>query len=179
MDAVPIDPAKRALPAEAFSAAVAEFLEDRFAGAVKVRVGAISHGFILVASEYVAAFFKRLLTDVYGRVLLNIEIDSDADKLYIRIGTEGGLPLTEKEERDLIRAARCCGFGIGLTEEGFSLYAELSPATIRRVYAISIADGRRIMLGKFVEIFYQGEPLSADEPTVKPHEGIKRRTTKK
>jgi hypothetical protein len=179
-EAVPIDPSKKALPAEAFSSAITEFLEARFSGAVRVECDRISAQSILVCAEYVAFFLKRLLTDVYGRVLLTVNLKSDTDGLHIIISADEDLPLTESEIRELIRHARNGGFNVMVYSNAIALSVGFSPASVRRVYAVSIYDGKRIMLGKLVEIFYQGELMNADpKPLPQTPEPIKKKSTKK
>ena len=109
-DAEPVDPSKKAIPAESFSSAIEEFVNQRFPAAVRVKCGNVTAQSILVCCEYVAYFFKTLITDIYGRVMLNIEIHSDGKGLYVDIHTDGELPLTDKELRQLIRLARNGGF---------------------------------------------------------------------
>ena len=166
-DTTPIDPSRKSLPAEAFSSAIAEFMEERFGGAVKVRCDTISAQAILVCAEYAAFFLKTLLTDVYGRAFLNIDIKSDESGLHIVIGAEDKLPVSEQEMRELIRLARNAGFEISCDSGTIMLSVAFSPATVRRVYAVSIFDGKRVMLGKLVEIFCHGELMSA-EPSPEP-----------
>ena len=166
-DAEPVDPSKKAIPAESFSSAIEEFVNQRFPAAVRVKCGNVTAQSILICCEYVAYFFKTLITDIYGRVMLNIEIHSDGKGLYVDIHTDGELPLTDKELRQLIRLARNGGFEFYPEENGIRLSTGFTPTVARRVYALSIADGRRIMVGKMVEIFSCGELLNTD-PTPRP-----------
>ena len=170
-DAVPLDPSRKTLPAEAFASALEEFLEGRFYGAIKVRPNMISAQSILVCAEYAAYFFKTLLTDIYGRALLYVNIESDDKGLNILIGADDELPLNESEMRRLVRLARNAGFDIRPEPCSIKLSVAFSPAAIRRIYAVSVVDGRRIMLSKLIEIFYQGEPMSTDP---KPREQMRK-----
>ena len=52
---------------------------------------------------------------------------------------------------------------INLLEGVIRLSLSFSEAAIRRVYAISVNDGRRIMLSKFGELFYCGEDYPTEE----------------
>ncbi len=162
-NALPIDPSRKALPAEAFASAIAEFMEARFSGAAKVECDRISAQSILVCAEYVAFFLKRLLTDIYGRVFLSLNLRSDDDGMHIVISSEEDLPLTESEMRELIRLARNGGFKVMTYSNAITLSVGFSPANLHRVYAVSIYDGKRVMLGKLVEIFCHGE-LMNDKP---------------
>lgn len=158
-DALPIDPSKKAMPAEGFAMALEEFLTDKFRGAVIIERESISAQAMLISAEYLAYFFKILLTDIYARQILRVNISSDMKKLNILISTDEPLCLTERELRDLIRLARNAGMEIYPEECSLRLSVLLSPAMIRRVYAISVVDSRLIMLGKLGEIFFCGEPL--------------------
>lgn len=158
-DALPIDPSKKALPAEGFAMALEDFLSERFRGAVTVDREVVSAREILISAEYVAYFFKILLTDVYARQLLRINIGSDESSLIIDITTDVPLCLSDREMREIIRLARNGGFEIYPEECRIRLTAGLSPAMIRRVYAVSVVDSRRVMLSKLGEIFFCGELL--------------------
>lgn len=166
-DAKPIDPSKKALPAAGFSSAIAEFMENRFPGAARVECDTIASTPILVCAEYAAFFFKTLLTDIYGRAFLTIRITSDSKGVSILIEADE-LPLCDSEIRDLIRLARNAGFTILPENNTIRLTVEFSPIAIHRVYTVSIMDGKRIMLGKMVEIFCHGEPLDPDQTTSHP-----------
>ena len=179
-DATPIDPSKKALPAAGFSSAIAEFMEERFRGAARVECDNIPATPIFVCAEYAAFFFKALLTDIYCRAFLNIKITSDQKEMSILIEADE-LPITDSEMRDLIRLARNAGFKILPKANTISLSVEFSPIAIHRVYTVSIIDGKRIMLGKMVEIFCHGELLDPDPKPLPPMPKpiSKRKTTKK
>lgn len=178
-DACPIDPTRKALPAEAFSSAICDFLENRFAGAIKARAEIISAQPILISADYAAYFFKMLLTYIYGRSFLNAYFESDKNGFHILINADEELPLSDSEQRELIRIARNAGFEIYPESTSLKLTAKFSVAALHRVYAVSIYDGKRIMLGKLVEIFYHGEPLSADPPPKQEMKIVKKIVKKK
>ena len=179
-DTLPVDPSKKTLPAEAFATAITEFMEKKFRGAIKVSQETISAQSILVCAEYVALFFKMLLTYVYGRVMLIMEISSDHSGLNIHIHAEGDLPLSDSEIRELIRLARNGGLDIRLDDGCIKLSAGFAPTIARRIYAVTIVDGKRIMLGKMVEIFCQGELMNVDpKPTSKMPKPIEKRLSKR
>ena len=166
-DATPIDPSRKALPAAGFSSAIAEFMEERFRGAARVECDNVPATPIFVCAEYAAFFFKALLTDIYGRAFLNIKIAADQKEMSILIEAND-LPITDGEMRDLIRLARNAGFKILPEENTIRLTIEFSPIAIHRVYTVSIIDGKRIMLGKMVEIFCHGELLDPDPKPLTP-----------
>lgn len=179
-DAEPIDPSRRALPAEAFSAALIEFMENRFPSVVRVSCEKISAQSVLLCAEYVAAFFKSLITYVYGRAVINIDIVTDNDHLILYITADGGLPITDSELRSLVKLARNGGFEFYLTGDSIKLTASFSPTAVRRVYAVNIVDGRGVMLGKLVEIFCYGDLINPDPPPPRPMpEPIRKRTRKR
>lgn len=179
-DTLPVDPSKKALPAESFATAITEFMENKFRGAIKVSQESISAQSILVCAEYVALFFKMLLTYVYGRVMLVMEISSDQSGLNINIHAEEDLPLTDSEMREIIRLARNGGFDIHPDDRCIKLFAGFEPTIARRIYAVTIVDGKRIMLGKMVEIFCRGELMNIDpKPTPKMPKPIEKRPSKR
>ena len=179
-DTLPVDPSKKTLPAEAFATAITEFMEKKFRGAVKVSQDSISAQSILVCAEYVALFFKMLLTYVYGRVMLIMEISSDQSGLNIHIRAEEDLPLSDIEMRELIRLARNSGFDIRPDDRSIKLSTGFAPTIARRIYAVTIVDGKRIMLGKMVEIFCQGELINVDpKPAPKMPKPIEKRPSKR
>lgn len=179
-NATPIDPSKKALPAAGFSSAIAEFMEERFRGAAAVECNNIPSTPIFVCAEYAAFFFKALLTDIYGRAFVNIKITSDTKEMSILIEVDE-LPITDSEMRDLIRLARNAGFKIMIEKNAIRLTVEFSHVAIHRVYTVSIMDGKRIMLGKMVEIFCHGELLDPEPKplTPMPKPISKKKTTKK
>jgi len=59
--------------------------------------------------------------------------------------------------RSIIKAARNGGMKIYFEDDKIRLTLTFSDAAIRRVYAISVIDGRNIMLAKLSEIFFCGE----------------------
>ena len=156
-DTVPVDPSKKALPAAGLSSAISEFMECKFEGITKVICGKIPSMPIIISAEYTAFFFKMLMTNLYGRAMLSFEISNDEKALNIFIKSDIALPLSDSNLRDLIRIARNAGFHITLSEKEIDLSVAFSPVAIHRVYTVSILDGKRIMLSKFVEIFSHGE----------------------
>ncbi len=155
--AVPIDPSLRVLPAEGFAQAIEEFINERFKGAARARAVVSTTDAVLVSPEYAALFLKLLLAEVYGRQLLNVEITNDKDRLTMLITSDEALPLSDKSLRNLIRVARSSGMQIYPDESSIKLTLLFSDAAIRQVYAISVNDGKRIMLAKLCEIFFSGE----------------------
>ena len=104
-DTVPIDPTSRSVPSEAFAIALEEFMNDRFRGIASVKTDSLSAEAVMVSAEYAAYFFKMLLTYVYGRVFLDINVSCDEQGLVILITAEEDLPLTDSELRFLIKTA--------------------------------------------------------------------------
>ena len=167
-DTHPIDPTLRTVPAEAFAMALKEFTYDRFRGIARVNCDKISCESILISAEYIAYFFRSLLSFVYGRAFINIDISTDKEYLIMIIGSDEALPITDKELRFLIKAARNAGMEFYLVDHKIKLKAAFSKAAIHRVYAISVGDGKQVMLNKFCEMFYCGSPCTVN--TVKLEE---------
>ena len=115
----------------------------------------ISSNAILVSAEYAAYFFKMLLTYIYGRTFLNIDISCDKQNLILMVSADDKLPLTESEMRFLIKTARNAGMEIYPVENEIKLTISFSKAAPYRVYAISVGDGKRVMLSKFNEMFFK------------------------
>ena len=161
-DAVPMDPTARTVPAEAFVVALEEFINDRFRGIARVKADMISAEAVLVSAEYAAYFFKTLLTYIYGRVFLNINVTYDAQGLVMLITSDENLPLTDAELRFLIKTARNAGMEIYPEGRKIKLTLKFSKAALRRVYAVSVSDGKRVILSKLCEIFYCGSPCTVN-----------------
>ena len=156
-DAVPLDPTAKTVPAEAFAIALEEFMEDRFRGIMRIHIkSSISSEAILVSAEYAAYFFKTLLSYVYGRVFLNVEISCDKQNLVLSIKSESDIPLTESEMRFLIKTARNAGMEIYPGKNEIMLTLAFSKAAVCHVYAISVSDGKQVMLSKLHEMFFCG-----------------------
>ena len=116
----------------------------------------ISAEAVLVSAEYAAYFFKMLLTYVYGRVFLNIDVSSDRRGLVMLITTDEDMPLTDPELRFLIKTARSAGMEIYPEKRRIKLTLSFAKAASLRVYAVSVSDGKRVILAKLNEIFYCG-----------------------
>lgn len=166
-DAVPMDPTARTVPAEAFAAALEEFMNDRFRGIARVNTDIISAEAVLVSAEYAAHFFKMLLTYIYGRVFLNIHLSCDPQGLIMLITAEEDMPLTDSELRFLIKTARNAGMEIYPDSRRIKLTLKFSRAALHRVYAVSVSDGKRVMLGKLNEIFFCGSPCTVTKVNLK------------
>ena len=161
-DATPLDPTAKSIPAEALCYALEEFINDRFRGIARVRVTSPSAEAVLVSAEYTAHFFKMLFTYVYGRAFMEIQLDCDRKGLNMLIESEERLPISDKELRFLIKTARNAGMQIYPEGNKLHIVIPFSTAAIRRVYANSVNDGRRIMLAKLNEIFYCGAPMKSE-----------------
>ena len=166
-DSLPIDPTLRTIPAEAFAYAIKEFMYERFRGIARVNLDTISCEPILISAEYISYFFRTLLTYVYGRVFIDIDVSSDGQYLTMIIGSEEALPITDSELRFLVKTARNAGMEFYLHGNKIKLKAAFSKATIKRVYAISVLDGKRIMLSKLCEMFYCGSPCTVNTVELK------------
>ena len=169
-DAEPLDPSKKSIPAESFSIAIAEFMEAKFDGVVRVKCDDISPQAIMVCSDYVAYFFKKLLTAIYGRTIIDMHIFSDEEGLNLNITCNGELPLSDAEFRNIVRLARNGGFQVFSEDypnslSSLSLFVVFHPRIAKRVYAVTIRDGKHIMLSKLNEIFHCGELADAEADT--------------
>ena len=164
-DALPVDPSRRVIPADALYSALCDFLEERFRGAVYAKKEPATAQSVLICADYAAYFFKMLLTYVYGREMLYVTADSQDEHLSITITSESDLPLTDSEMRSLIRLARDAGMDIYPEARKVRLTLSFSAALTKRVYAISVGDGKLVILAKLSEIFYCGEPLAEDTST--------------
>lgn len=163
-DALPINPSTRAVPAEGFAQAIEEFINLQFRGVARAKSEVVSYAAVMVCTEYVAYFFKTLLTEIYGRCFLNVALSSSPTRLSIIIDADGELPLSEKQVRNLTRLARSARMNVFIGTKTIRLSIHFADAVRMRIYAISVNDGRRIMLGKLVELFYSGELIDTEKP---------------
>ena len=173
-DAMPIDPSLRVLPAEGVAEAIEEFINERFRGVAHAANSVFCYGGVLICPDYLAYFFKTLLTEIYGRCLVEISITNDNERFCIMAETDEEIPLSEIAQRNLIRIARNAGAKASLSEKAIKLSYKFDDAAIRRVYAISVNDGRRTMLSKLGELFYCGEELDSENPPTLLPKKIKR-----
>lgn len=141
---------------KAFAVAIKDFIEENFAALAEVKDDVDSNMSILISADFAAEFFKRLLTDIYGRIFLKIHIYTDEKKLRLIITSDSPFPLEYDETNDLIRTVRNAGFEVYPHDNGFSLAAPLSKEAALSVYAIPIRDGVIILKRKFNEMFYFG-----------------------
>ena len=153
-DAVPIDPSSKTITGAAFAEAISEFINDNFRGIAEVGADIKSTGSVMICAEYTAFYFKTLLSFLHGRVYLNIKIFEDNDALRISISSDDDMPLTFEESNYLIKLARNAGMEIYPEGKEIKLSLLYSDAARHGVYAISVADGKRVLLGKFYEIFF-------------------------
>ena len=144
------------LSSDGFGAAIEEFINEKFGGIARVHREAAASSSILACTEYTAFFFKTLLSDIHGRVFLDINITSDDRFLTFLISSDRPLPLTEVEMRNLIRIARNAGMQIYPGQDSLRLTFSFADAAIRRIYAINPKDARAVMLYKLGEIFHCG-----------------------
>ena len=163
-DAMPIDPSLRVLPAEGVAEAIEEFIGERFRGVARAGSSVATYGGLLVCPDYLAYFFKALFTEIYGRCFIEINITNNDERLFIAAEVDGYIPISDVARRNLIKIARNAGAEVSLSERGISLSFRFEDAAIRRVYAISVNDGRHSMLSKLGELFYCGEELDSENP---------------
>ena len=153
-DAVPIDPSGKTIKGAALAEAISEFINDNFKGVARVDADVKSTGSVMICAEYTAFYFKTLLSFLHGRVYMNMQILEDDHSLQIIISTDEDMPLTFEERRYLIKLARNAGMEIYPEGKEIKLSLLYSDAARHGVYAISVADGKRVLLGKFYEIFF-------------------------
>ena len=153
-DSVPIDPSSKSISAIAFAEAIAEFINENFRGIADVGVNVKSNASVMICAEYTAFYFKTLLSFLHGSAYLNISIQDDKDAVRLTIKADKDMPLTFEETAYLIKIARNAGMEIYPDKDEFRLSLSYSEAASRGVYAISVADGKRILIAKFNEIFF-------------------------
>lgn len=161
-DAMPIDPSRRAISVEGIATGICEFMNAKFGGIVDASVDTISSRMALVCPDYLAYFLKTLITAVHGRELIHIRMCSTESKFIIMICGNSKISLDIKTERELIRLARNAGFNVSLRYDGIELSAKLINSAVKHVYAISVLDGRKIIVSSLVEIFCHGELMSTE-----------------
>ena len=152
-DTTPIDPSHKELPAESLANGILDFMNGKFKGAVETSIDQISPRAATVCPDYMAYFFKILITAVHGREMIYLRIRTTAKNLIISIHLNSPVELDRLEERELIRAARNAGFEINLGHASLELSAKLGDASFRRVYAISIVNGKRLIMDRMLLMF--------------------------
>ncbi|MBQ8303059.1 MAG: hypothetical protein IJX97_05930 [Clostridia bacterium] len=155
-DAVPIDPTLVLICASGYGEAIRGFINDEFRGIARVEGDLESQKYVFICTEYAAFFFKQMLADIYGRVLINIKIKENENNMEITISSEEEIPLSERELRRLIKIARNAGMDFFINGNTYRLTLAFVDTVTNRVYAISLYDGERIMLSKLSEIFHCG-----------------------
>lgn len=153
-DSRPSDPVARVFLGLYFAEAVDEFLSNNFKGCIRVNRSKFDNESVLVCGDYVAYFFKLLLTSVYGRVLLNMDISSGNQELVMSIEAAEVLNIADSELRQIIKTARNAGMNIAISDRGMTLTLKYKDAQIHKVYAISPEDGKRYVAESFSEIFF-------------------------
>ena len=153
-DAKSIDPSGKSIKGKAFAEAIYEFINGNFRGIAEVETDVTSGESVMICAEYTAFYFKTLLSLLHGRVYLKIRIFEDGDNLKLTISSDEDMPLNFEETSYLIKLARNAGMEIYPDGKEVHLTLRYSNAAIHGVYAISITDGKRILLGKFCEIFF-------------------------
>lgn len=158
-DAMPLEPGSRSMHASSFSEAIEEFINNNFRGVAEVTTAVKTNESVMVCKDYMAFYFKTLLSYIHGRVFLNILIESEEKRLVMRIDADEPLPLTYEEMNDVIRAARNARMQVYLSDNGMMLTLDYSAAARHRVYALSMRDGKGALLSAFGEIFFCPAPL--------------------
>ena len=151
---MPVDPSSKSIRTVAFAEAISEFINDNFRGVAEVETNTTSMQSVMICAEYTAFYFKSLLSFLHGRVYLKIRIYDDNGTLRIQITSDEDMPLTFDESNYLIKMARNAGMNIHPEASEIRLSLRYSDAACHGVYAISVADGKRILIGKFCEIFF-------------------------
>ena len=130
----------------AFATDVCAFLNDNFNGFVDVceTVGPFSSGYISLCTDYIAYFFKSIISYCGGVDTITVRIEVTADsKMLISVRSAAFASLTSDELRDIIRAAKDTGFIITTDRDGISLRREYKNGTsmsVRAVQEISLYD---------------------------------------
>ncbi len=154
-DSLPTDPSAKIILALYFVEAIDEFLSENFKGCIKVSRDNLAADSVLVSGDYAAYLFKLLLTEIYGRVFLKMNIGSNDSELVMTIEADEPLPLCDSELRRIIKAARNAGMEIMPTDMSLTLTLKYNNAKSHKIYAIPPADGRLYIRSKLIEIFYE------------------------
>ena len=155
-DAMPIDPTLVLISAAGYGDAVKRFINDEFRGIARVEGNLESQKYVFICTEYAAFFFKQMLADVYGRVLIDIKIKENKNHMEITLSSDEEIPLSERELRRLIKIARNAGMDFFIDGNTYRLTLAFVDTVTNRVYAISLYAGERFMISKLSEIFHCG-----------------------
>lgn len=156
-----VNPQKELLYSHSVAEGIKEFLNDSFRGAVEVCSTVSPEKTVALSTEYTATFLKRLVVDVFGRVIIKIAIDSDEENMMLHISSDEPIPLCEEELHQLIKIARNAGFEFYLTEDGMLLTVKFAEDSVYYIYAISSQSKRR-MRSKLFEMFFGGPLIGED-----------------
>ncbi len=160
-DAVPTDPTMHRISLAVFAETLKSFLEENFAGAVKVDIHMNTklECYASLSPEYVAYFCKLLLSYLHGKALLNVIVDCAQNELRVRFEIDREWLLDRRQTADLIRAARNARFDVTLSDCGLLLTREVNMNYVYSIYAISTD----ILRAKLHEIFFVGYVPDEDE----------------
>lgn len=162
-DAAPQRIKKNAFTTKAFAKCVKEFIEQNFAGLAEVECDIPVNLWILISSDYAAYFFKKLLTDIYGRIFLKISLLTDEKQLTITIKSDSPFPLDYYKTNELIRQARNAGCEILSADEGFVMTIPILKEASLSVYAIPVDHCAQIIKRSFNNIFFYNTDKSTDK----------------
>lgn len=126
------------ISASNFAKSLSLFLNESFYGAVDIDVEGVleENSFLVIYSEYVAYFFKLLLTFLHGTEILYIKMYcSENNTLVIKIDSPGFKNLTREEQYDVIRTARAARLSPNECADGFLLTVQLRAAEAIPLYA--------------------------------------------
>lgn len=121
-----------------FTKSISDFLNESFYGAVEIDVARAleENSFITIYSEYIAYFFKLLLTFLHGTEVLYIKMYCDENNmLVIKIDSPGFKDMTREELYDIIRTARAARLSPCESADGFLLTAQMRGIEAVPLYA--------------------------------------------
>lgn len=127
------------IPVRDFADAIEEFLFKNFRGLVEVTGCDLPLDNIIISPEYVAFFFKELLSDIHGRGLLKIGMMKEDREYTLSFYMPKGVELDFYETNDLIRIARQAGFEVYFNDGTMDLTITLKESFSRSIYAISFS----------------------------------------
>ena len=140
-------------PIHDFASDICAFLNDNFEGYVEASesVDPFITGYVSVCADYIAYFFKTLVSYCgdLGALRLHIEVIEER-KIVIRVVSSAFDSLTVDELRDVIRAAKNTGFILTSDRNGISLHREYKKSASLILRAIH----NRSLYDRFVEMFF-------------------------
>ena len=153
-DATPQRINKTVYTAISFALGTKEFIEENFRGLADVECEVSSNLSIMISPEFVAYFFKKLLSFIYGKTFVKIRFFTDYTRLNLEITSHSPLPIARHDMNELVRQARNAGFDVYAADRSISITTPILKEAALTVYALPTDLGTRTIKQCFDSIFF-------------------------